>query len=113
MVMETEIKGVPAARRPAKPAPSWPARLRIRTQRLPGHYASSRLSRRILFLNLAALCIRVVGILYLNEFRDGLIAARVESLMTQGEIIAGAIAASATVETDSILIDPEKLFELP
>ena len=30
------------------------------------------------------------GILYLNQFRDGLIDARVESLMTQGEIIAGA-----------------------
>ena len=44
----------------------------------------------------------VIGILYLNQFRDGLIEARVESLMTQGEIIAGAIAASATVETDSI-----------
>ena len=54
----------------------------------------------------------VVGILYLNTFRDGLIDARVESLMTQGEIIAGAIAASATVETDSISIDPEKLLEL-
>jgi len=32
--------------------------------------------------------------------------------MTQGEIIAGAIAASATVETDAITIDPEKLLEL-
>ena len=54
----------------------------------------------------------VAGILYLNQFRDGLIDARVESLLTQGEIIAGAIAASATVETDSISIDPEKLLEL-
>src|SRR5690606_40366684 len=54
----------------------------------------------------------VTGILYLNQFRDGLIDARVESLMTQGEIIAGAIAASATVETNSITIEPEKLLEL-
>ena len=30
----------------------------------------------------------------------------------QGEIIAGAIAASATVETDTITIDPEQLLEL-
>src|SRR5204862_4409136 len=30
----------------------------------------------------------------------------------QGEIIAGAIAASATVETDTITIDPERLLEL-
>ncbi|RUW17515.1 HAMP domain-containing protein, partial [Mesorhizobium sp. M1A.F.Ca.IN.020.06.1.1] len=70
------------------------------------------LTRRILFLNLAGLAVLVTGILYLNTFRDGLIDARVESLMTQGEIIAGAIAASATVETDSISIDPEKLLEL-
>ena len=30
----------------------------------------------------------------------------------QGEIIAGAIAGSATVETNTITIDPEKLLEL-
>ena len=72
------------------------------------HHIFSSLTRRILFLNLAALGVLVIGILYLNQFRDGLIDARVESLMTQGEIIAGAIAASATVETDSISIDPGK-----
>lgn len=77
-----------------------------------GHHVFSSLTRRILFLNLAALVVLVTGILYLNQFRDGLIDARVESLMTQGEIIAGAIAASATIETDSISIDPEKLLEL-
>jgi two-component system sensor histidine kinase ChvG len=36
----------------------------------------------------------------------------VQSLLVQSEIIAGAIAASATVETDSITIDPERLLEL-
>lgn len=77
-----------------------------------GRRIFSSLNQRILFLNLAALGVLVTGILYLNQFRDGLIDARVESLMTQGEIIAGAIAASATVETDSITIDPEKLLEL-
>ena len=81
-------------------------------RRLLGHYVFSSLTRRILFLNLAALAVLVSGILYLNQFRDGLIDARVESLMTQGEIIAGAIAASATVQTDSLTIDPEKLLEL-
>jgi len=113
MVMEAEIKNVPAAaKRPARTLPSSFGRLRIRLQRFLGHYIFSSLTRRILFLNLAALCVLVVGILYLNQFRDGLIEARVESLRTQGEIIAGAIAASATVETDSISIDPEKLLEL-
>lgn len=81
-------------------------------KRFFGHYIFSSLTKRILVLNLAALVVLVVGILYLNQFRDGLIQARVESLMTQGEIIAGAIAASATVETDSIKIDPEALLEL-
>lgn len=81
-------------------------------RRVFGHYLFSSITRRILFLNLAALGLLMSGILYLNQFRDGLIDARVESLMTQGEIIAGAIAASATIETNAILIDPEKLLEL-
>jgi two-component system sensor histidine kinase ChvG len=54
----------------------------------------------------------VSGTLYLNQFRAGLTDARVESLQTQGEIIAAAIAASATVETNSISIDPDKLLNL-
>ncbi|MGB3416502.1 MAG: sensor histidine kinase [Mesorhizobium sp.] len=88
------------------------SRLTVPMRRFLGHHIFSSLTRRILFLNLAGLAVLVIGILYLNTFRDGLIDARVESLMTQGEIIAGAIAASATVETDSISIDPEKLLEL-
>jgi two-component system, OmpR family, sensor histidine kinase ChvG len=87
-------------------------RVTVPVRRVMGHYIFSSLTRRILFLNMAALGVLAVGILYLNQFRDGLIDARVESLMTQGEIIAGAIAASATVETNSITIDPEKLLEL-
>ena len=113
MAMEAELKNSPAvAKRPAKGRASSLGRAKVRLQRFLGHYIFSSLTRRILFLNLAALCVLVVGILYLNQFRDGLIEARVESLMTQGEIIAGAIAASATIETDSISIDPEKLLEL-
>jgi two-component system sensor histidine kinase ChvG len=72
----------------------------------------SSLTRRILILNLAALIALVGGILYLNKFRAGLIDARVESLRTQGQIIAAAVAAQASVETDSITIDPDKLLEL-
>ena len=113
MAMEAELKNSPAvAKRSAKGRASSLGRAKVRLQRFLGHYIFSSLTRRILFLNLAALCVLVVGILYLNQFRDGLIEARVESLMTQGEIIAGAIAASATIETDSISIDPEKLLEL-
>lgn len=72
----------------------------------------SSLTRRIVFLNVTGLLALVIGILYLSQFRAGLIDARVQSLLVQGEIIAGAIAASATVETNSITIDPDKLLEL-
>ncbi|MHC3938935.1 Adaptive-response sensory-kinase SasA [Paenochrobactrum sp. BZR 201-1] len=87
-------------------------RLLAPVRKLLGNYLFSSLTRRILFLNLAALAVLVSGILYMNQFRDGLVDAKVESLKTQGEIIAGAIAASATVETNSIMIDPEVLLEL-
>src|SRR5579883_3096155 len=73
---------------------------------------SSSLTRGIVVLNLGGLVALLVGFLYLNQFREGLIDARVQSLQTQGEIIAAAIAASATVDTDSITIDPEKLLQL-
>jgi two-component system, OmpR family, sensor histidine kinase ChvG len=99
----------PAAARGSRPITRG---ITVSLRRLFGHYVFSSLTRRILFLNLAALGVLVTGILYLNQFREGLIEARVESLMTQGEIIAAAIAASATVETNAIIIDPEKLLEL-
>jgi two-component system, OmpR family, sensor histidine kinase ChvG len=72
----------------------------------------SSLTRRIVFLNVAGLFALVIGVLYLSQFRAGLIDARVQSLLVQGEIIAGAIAASATVDTDAITIDPDRLLEL-
>ena len=80
-------------------------------QRLPFRHGFSSLTRRIVVLNLIGLAILVSGILYLNQFRAGLIDAKVQSLLTQGEIIAGALAASAGVDTDQIQIDPEKLLE--
>lgn len=73
---------------------------------------SSSLTRRIIVLNLGGLFALLLGFLYLNQFRAGLIDARLQSLQTQGEIIAAAIASSATVETDSIAIDPERLLQL-
>ncbi len=50
----------------------------------------ARLTSRIVLLNIAGLIILVSGILYLNQFRQGLIDARVQSLLTQGQIIAAA-----------------------
>ncbi|MBB4479675.1 two-component system sensor histidine kinase ChvG [Rhizobium etli] len=81
-------------------------------RRIFGNAVFSSLTRRIVFFNLVALLVLVGGILYLNQFREGLIDARAESLLTQGEIIAGAVSASASVDTNSITIDPQKLLEL-
>ena len=72
----------------------------------------SSLTRRIVFLNLTGLVALLFGVMYLSQFRAGLIDARVQSLLVQGEIIAGAIAASATVESDAVTIDPDRLLEL-
>src|SRR5262245_15266412 len=93
------------------------ARNRVRStagwlvEHLPFRNGFSSLTRRIVVLNLIGLAILVSGILYLNQFRAGLIDAKVQSLLTQGEIIAPPIAASAGVDTNEVQLDPEKLLE--
>ena len=73
----------------------------------------SSLTRRIVFLNITGLLALVMGILYLSQFRAGLIEARVQSMRVQGEIIAAAIAAQSSIETNTISVSPERLMELP
>lgn len=74
--------------------------------------APARLTSRIILINFVGLVILVVGILYSNQSRQSLIDARVQSLMTQSHIMAAAIASSASVDTDQIVIDPDRLLEL-
>jgi len=81
-------------------------------QRFVGTTFFSSLTHRIVYLNMAALIALVFGILYLNQWRAGLIDARVQSLRIQGEIISAAIAASATVDSDVIMVNPDRLLEL-
>jgi two-component system sensor histidine kinase ChvG len=100
-----------AARRAKRVQRTLAYRLRSFMRALSSRFSSS-LTRRIVVLNLGGLVALLIGFLYLNQFREGLIDARVQSLQTQAEIIAAAVAASATVETDSITIDPEKLLQL-
>lgn len=108
---EQERKAPPRA--PVAPALNRRGSLLLqRLWRAVSSLAASSLTRRIVVLNLAGLLAMLVGFLYLNQFREGLIEARVQSLLTQGDIIAGAIAASATVETDTITIDPDKLLQM-
>ncbi len=87
-------------------------RVKRNIARFFGRYVFTSLTQRIIFLNMAALFVLLSGILLLHQFRDSLIEAREESLLSQGEIISGAIAAQATVSTDALTIDPERLLEL-
>ena len=103
----------PQARRGAEPRYIRRS-LKLRSRRFLRSAAvrlSSSLTRRILVLNLGGLCAFLLLFLYVNQFREGLIDARIQSLRIQGEVMAGAIAASATVATDSITVDPEKLLQ--
>jgi two-component system, OmpR family, sensor histidine kinase ChvG len=95
---EAEETAEAAGRESAPPKVSWFRR-----------FAPQRLTTRIVLLNLLGLIILVAGILYFNQFRQGLIDARVQSLTTQAQIIAAAVAGSATVDTGSIVIDPDSL----
>ncbi len=90
------------------PRAVWVKRL-TRTMR---QWMASTLTRRIVVLNLAGLVALMLGFLFLSQFRAGLIDARMQSLLIQGEIIAGAIANSATFDTDTIVIDPNHLLQL-
>ena len=72
----------------------------------------STLTRQIVILNLAGLVAMLLGFLYLNQFRAGLIDARIQSLITQGETLAGAIANTATFDVNTTYIDPNRIWEL-
>jgi len=76
-------------------------------------FVSASLLRRILVSNLIGFVILVGGILYLGWVNTWLIDAKVDALKTQGEIIADAIAANATVIRERIVLDPDKLPDAP
>ncbi|MEO6608056.1 MAG: stimulus-sensing domain-containing protein [Aestuariivirga sp.] len=72
-------------------------------------FTPNSLTARIALINILGLMILASGILYFNQSRQSLINARVQSLMVQGQIIAAAIAGSATADTSSIVINPDQL----
>ena len=70
------------------------------------------LQRRIILANTIGLAILLGGIFYLSQYHAWLIDAKRESLRAQGEIIAAAIAANASLETGRIVLDPDLLPEI-
>ena len=75
-------------------------------------FVTKTLGRRIIFANTIGLAILLGGIFYLSQYHAWLIDAKRESLRAQGEIIAAAIAANASVETGRIVLDPDRLPEI-
>ena len=70
------------------------------------------LTRRIVATNLVGLAILVATVLYLNQMRDELIDVRVESLATEANILATAIAEIASTGPEKDRIDAQAAVEL-
>jgi two-component system, OmpR family, sensor histidine kinase ChvG len=98
-----------ATQRAAARPPALRMRLALRQLLFP---LGSSLVRRILLVNLGGLVALLLGFLWLNQTRVSVIDARVQSLQLQGEIIAAAVAGTATVDGEAITIDPERLLNL-
>jgi two-component system sensor histidine kinase ChvG len=75
---------------------------------LPG----SRLGRLIILLNILGLVILIAGSLVLNELRQGLVNARIDSLTTQAELMANIIDRAATVGEPTPAMDVQRAGEL-
>lgn len=113
MTAETDTRiAVDTAEKPAARDRSKPGALARFWRRITfGGFSS--LTRRIIFLNLFALVVLVVAILFLNQARGSLIDAEVRSLTAQGELIANSIAAQATnVPGTTFLRTPEEALDL-
>ncbi|HEY1448337.1 MAG TPA: stimulus-sensing domain-containing protein [Caulobacteraceae bacterium] len=78
-------------------APGLAARRAPIARRRGGWPFGSRLGRLIIALNLLGLAILVGGALVLNEFRQGLVLSRLESLELEGQVIAKVIDEYATL----------------
>ncbi len=93
----------------AEGARAGEAAARLATEQpLPRLSPSRSLLRRILLINVVGLGVLVGGVLYLNQFREGLIELRAEALRAQGEIIAIAIAEAAGAGDAVLGFDPRR-----
>src|ERR1700761_6735529 len=85
--------------------PDQAARAADRARRRRATSGPSRIGRLIVVLNLVGLAILVGGALLLNELRQGLVNARIESLRNEGQLIVNVIDKLATRG------DPEPVLE--
>jgi two-component system sensor histidine kinase ChvG len=90
--------------KPERGAEGRPSRRRW----LPG----SRLGRLIILLNILGLVVLIAGALVLNELRQGLVNARIDSLTTQGQLMANVIDRAATVGEPAPALDTQRAAEV-
>lgn len=110
-MLDRTARDITAQARPASRIARLLRRIRRTASTVLGRSFSS-LTRRIVLLNLLGLLLLAGGVLWQQQFRTGLIDSRIQSLLVQSEIMAGAIAASATADSAIFPIDPDRLFEL-
>ena len=85
-------------------------KLRERASQLPVlRFLSASLWRRILAANLLGLAIMILGFHFFWPEQVWVIDAKRDALKTQGEIIAAAIGSNASVDSDGVSLDAQKL----
>ncbi|MBC8048869.1 MAG: sensor histidine kinase [Chitinophagales bacterium] len=83
------------------------------TRRLRQKYSFTSLTRRIVVLNVFGLIILVAGILYLNQFRAGLIDTRGDTLLEHGKLIALTLAEKASAEAERLIPGSDLMLQMP
>jgi two-component system sensor histidine kinase ChvG len=86
------LQDVQPRRGKGSPAHAAEAQRRLRRRR-----RLTPLTRRILAVNVLALVIPVVGLLYLGEYRESLIATELDALTNEAELFAGALGTTGVV----------------
>ncbi|HSV29606.1 MAG TPA: stimulus-sensing domain-containing protein [Candidatus Omnitrophota bacterium] len=80
-------------------------RSEVRPRRRRWRLLASPLTRRILAVNLIAPVLLVVGLFYLDNYKQGLIQAELAGLATQAEMVAGAVGEGAVAEQSLGLLE--------
>jgi two-component system, OmpR family, sensor histidine kinase ChvG len=91
--VQAELRPAPA--KPERTAPAEEAEHAAEAQRQRPR--GSSLTRRILTLNILALVIPVVGLLYLDQYRDSLVETELQALRTEGDLFAAALGETGVV----------------
>lgn len=102
--LTAEAPGRAKAKRAAKSSRAATRKAEPRARRRP----TASLTARILAINVMALAILAAGILYVDQYQQDLYDAKIDSLMREGTLIAGAVGESVGrhPETNETWIDP-------